>query len=72
MEAVEDLEEEDINWEVEQVPYEEDTVSLNDPKYGFANQRSGVFKRLQVGSIFFTISVQSYLIHNDSLGIFPK
>ena len=41
-------EEEDIDWQIEQEPYEEAAPSLTDPKYGFASQRSGVFKRLQV------------------------
>ncbi|XP_062567775.1 protein SHQ1 homolog, partial [Saccostrea cucullata] len=39
--------EEDFDWFVEQKPYKETELSLDGPKYGFANQKSGVFKRLQ-------------------------
>ena len=47
-EEEEDEEEEEEDWQIEQEPYQEEAVTLNDPKYGFANQRSGIFKRLQV------------------------
>uniref|UniRef100_A0A8C0VKF3 Protein SHQ1 homolog n=1 Tax=Cyanistes caeruleus TaxID=156563 RepID=A0A8C0VKF3_CYACU len=39
--------EEDFDWEMEQIPYEEVTPPLQHP-YGFGNLRSGVFQRLQV------------------------
>ncbi|NXQ34250.1 SHQ1 protein, partial [Alaudala cheleensis] len=38
--------EEEFDWEVEQIPYEESTSALQHP-YGFGNLRSGVFQRLQ-------------------------
>jgi hypothetical protein len=48
-EEVEDEdEEEDIDWHIEQIPYTEPELSLDCPKYGFANQKSGIFSRLQV------------------------
>lgn len=40
--------EEEFDWHVEQHPFHEEEVSLDAPKYGFANQRSGVFLKLQV------------------------
>lgn len=47
-EEVEDVdEEEDIDWHIEQIPYTEPELSLDCPKYGFANQKSGIFSRLQ-------------------------
>ncbi len=48
--AEQELEEEDFDWQIEQHPPDEtpDSVSLGGPHYGFANQRSGVFTRLQV------------------------
>lgn len=39
---------EDFDWQIEQTPYEESKVSLEAPKYGFANRRSGIWHRLQV------------------------
>ncbi|NXS35200.1 SHQ1 protein, partial [Pomatostomus ruficeps] len=38
--------EEEFDWEVEQIPYEESIPPLQHP-YGFGNLRSGVFQRLQ-------------------------
>ncbi|NXH63078.1 SHQ1 protein, partial [Rhabdornis inornatus] len=38
--------EEEFDWEMEQIPYEESTPPLQHP-YGFGNLRSGVFQRLQ-------------------------
>ncbi|NXU14849.1 SHQ1 protein, partial [Pardalotus punctatus] len=38
--------EEEFDWEMEQIPYEESTLSLQYP-YGFGNLRYGVFQRLQ-------------------------
>ncbi|NWV03332.1 SHQ1 protein, partial [Ptilonorhynchus violaceus] len=38
--------EEEFDWEMEQIPYEESTTPLQHP-YGFGNLRSGVFQRLQ-------------------------
>ncbi|NXR35178.1 SHQ1 protein, partial [Zosterops hypoxanthus] len=38
--------EEEFDWEMEQVPYEESTPALQHP-YGFGNLRAGVFQRLQ-------------------------
>ncbi|NWV73484.1 SHQ1 protein, partial [Dasyornis broadbenti] len=38
--------EEEFEWELEQIPYEESTLPLQHP-YGFGNLRSGVFQRLQ-------------------------
>ena len=47
-----ETEEEDFDWQVEQQPFcgdEEDKGRLNgNVTYGFANRRSGVFKRLRV------------------------
>lgn len=41
-------EEDDLDFFVEQQPYiEDDVLTLSGPKYGFANQRSGVLKKLQ-------------------------
>ena len=39
---------EDFDWRVEQTEYVEQPVGFGAPKYGFANQKSGVFERLQV------------------------
>lgn len=48
-EAEDGEEEEDLDFFVEQQPYiEDDILTLSGPKYGFANQRSGVLKKLQV------------------------
>ena len=44
----EEDDEEDFDWQIEQQPYTEEDVSVEGPKYGFAHQRSGVLKRLQV------------------------
>ncbi|XP_061179082.1 protein SHQ1 homolog [Saccostrea echinata] len=44
---VDEEKEEDFDWYLEQKPYKENELSLDGPKYGFANQKSGVFKRLQ-------------------------
>ncbi|NWR08892.1 SHQ1 protein, partial [Paradoxornis webbianus] len=41
-----DEDEEEFDWEMEQIPYEESTPALQHP-YGFGNLRSGVFQRLQ-------------------------
>jgi hypothetical protein len=41
---------EDFDWRVEQVPYKEQPTLTGAPKYGFANQKSGVFSRLQVNN----------------------
>ncbi|XP_064580466.1 protein SHQ1 homolog isoform X4 [Zonotrichia leucophrys gambelii] len=38
--------EEEFDWEMEQIPYEESPPALQHP-YGFGNLRSGVFQRLQ-------------------------
>ncbi|XP_060565099.1 protein SHQ1 homolog [Ruditapes philippinarum] len=38
---------EDFDWRVEQVPYKEQPTLTGAPKYGFANQKSGAFSRLQ-------------------------
>lgn len=49
----EDEDDEEFSWQVEQEVYvetsEEELRGLQ--KYGFGNQRSGVFARLQVGSV---------------------
>ncbi|XP_033746162.1 protein SHQ1 homolog [Pecten maximus] len=43
-----DLEiDEDFDWHVDQEVYVEEKIPLDAPKYGFANTRCGVFKRLQ-------------------------
>ncbi|XP_045164880.2 protein SHQ1 homolog [Mercenaria mercenaria] len=39
--------EEEFDWRVDQVPYKEQPTLIGAPKYGFANQKSGVFARLQ-------------------------
>ena len=39
--------EDEFDWQLEQNPFVEE-LSVSGPKYGFANQRSDVFKRLQV------------------------
>ena len=44
----EEEEDEEFDWQVEQKPYKEQELSLDGAKYGFANQKSGIFKRLQV------------------------
>ena len=41
-------EEEEFDWSIEQTPYTEQASPLDSPRYGFANQKSGVFQRLQV------------------------
>ncbi|EPY88142.1 protein SHQ1-like protein [Camelus ferus] len=48
-EGVEDDDDEEFDWEVEQSPYEEVPESALNPecRYGFGNLRSGVFQRLQ-------------------------
>lgn len=43
----EEEEEEEFDWHVKQHPFQEEEVLLDAPKYGFANQRSGVFGKLQ-------------------------
>ena len=40
--------EEEFDWSIEQTPFIERASPLDAPKYGFANQKSGVFQRLQV------------------------
>ncbi|XP_076105320.1 protein SHQ1 homolog [Mytilus galloprovincialis] len=45
--AEKEEEEEEFDWHIEQTPYNEKELSLDCPKYGFANQKSGVFTRLQ-------------------------
>lgn len=45
-------EEEEFDWHVEQVPFTEEKILLDGQKYGFANQMSGIFTRLQVSSYF--------------------
>ena len=40
--------EEEFDWSIEQTPFIEQASPLDAPKYGFANQKSGVFQRLQV------------------------
>lgn len=44
----EEEEEEEFDWHVEQQPYKEKELLLDGQTYGFANQKSGIFKRLQV------------------------
>ena len=41
-------EEEEFDWSIEQSPYTEQASPLDSPRYGFANQKSGVFQRLKV------------------------
>ncbi|XP_052780124.1 protein SHQ1 homolog [Mya arenaria] len=41
------LEDEEFDWRIEQQPYVEPVSPLSAPKYGFANQKFGVFARLQ-------------------------
>ncbi|KAK3102147.1 hypothetical protein FSP39_009168 [Pinctada imbricata] len=38
---------ENFDWHIEQHPFQEVAISLDAPKYGFANQRSGVFNILK-------------------------
>ena len=46
--------EEEIDWQLPQQPFEEDEMNLGGCSYyGFANKRTGVFARLQVGVRFF-------------------
>ena len=48
-EAEEEQEEEvEFDWSIEQTQYTEQASPLDSPRYGFANQKSGVFQRLQV------------------------
>ncbi|XP_074646856.1 protein SHQ1 homolog [Tubulanus polymorphus] len=44
-----DIDEEDIDWQIEQIPYEvmEEVLTTEGYYYGFAHQRSGVFTRLK-------------------------
>ena len=54
---------EEFDWQIEQQPFFDAPVAIDCPKYGFANQRSGVFQRLQARTpfvIFFTNITQSY------------
>lgn len=44
----EEIEDEEFDWSIEQTPYTEQASPLDASKYGFANQKSGVFQRLQV------------------------
>ena len=45
--------EEEIDWQLPQQPFEEDEMNLGGCSYyGFANKRTGVFARLQVGVRF--------------------
>ena len=44
----EEVQEEEFDWSIEQTPYTEQASPLDSPRYGFANQKSGVFQRLQV------------------------
>lgn len=46
-----DLQEEEFDWFVDQQPYEEETTAISAPKYGFAGQKTGILKRLQVITI---------------------
>ena len=48
--ACKEEEEPEYDWHVTQTCYEEQTVSMDAPKYGFANSKSGVFNRLQVNN----------------------
>lgn len=43
----EEKQEEEFDWHVEQQPYKEKELLLDGQTYGFANQKSGIFKRLQ-------------------------
>ncbi|XP_060574596.1 protein SHQ1 homolog [Ruditapes philippinarum] len=43
---------EDFDWRIEQVPYKEQPKLTGAPKYGFANQKSGVFSRLQEDMVY--------------------
>ncbi|XP_071960099.1 protein SHQ1 homolog isoform X2 [Antedon mediterranea] len=46
--TLEDDEEEEIDWQVIQAPYlDDETVTVGNACYGFANKKSGVFNRLQ-------------------------
>jgi len=38
----------EFDWQVEQEPFVATEFPLNSPKYGFANQQSGILQRLQV------------------------
>ncbi|KAL4226388.1 Hsp90 cochaperone shq1 [Mactra antiquata] len=42
----------DFDWCIEQEPYVEKQGLLDAPKYGFANQKSGVFQRLQEEMVY--------------------
>lgn len=60
----EDEDEEEFDWQVEQEVFKESTEEelRAQQKYGFGNQRSGVFARLQVRlqiMIFFPTAVKS-------------
>ncbi|XP_033102345.1 protein SHQ1 homolog [Anneissia japonica] len=46
--TLDDGDEEEIDWQVVQAPYlDDETVTLGNACYGFANKKSGVFRRLQ-------------------------
>lgn len=55
---LEEEEEEEFDWEVEQTLYKEAAESPLSLQcyYGFGNLRSGVFQRLQVDAFFFLLS----------------
>ena len=51
-----------MEWLIEQEVYDDTDdsfVSLESPMYGFANQQSGVFKRLQV-SIYYSYGFRGF------------
>lgn len=43
-----EVKEDEFDWCIEQTPYVEQPLLIGAPRYGFANQKSGVFERLQV------------------------
>lgn len=46
-EICEEQEDEDYDWHIEQTPFTDEQLCVDGPKYGFANQKSGLFSRLQ-------------------------
>ena len=56
MEEQEEDDDESFDWQINQEPFEEDELSIDSPKYGFANKRCSVLKRLTVTVSFVHVS----------------
>lgn len=58
---------EEIDWFIDQHPYEEPKLPLDAPKYGFANQRSGVIDRLQVRKLHIYFICNLHVVRSSVL-----